>query len=145
MASIAETIEAQVPLEIAYRHWERVDLYPCFMRHVDEVRRLDGLRLEWRAKVAGARITWITEITRQDPGRCIAWLGEFGQISMTFERLGAEKTRMTLEIDSFADEHVRDRHSRIAPAPTAGDLWRFKEFVEESVGVRPGTAAGSAD
>jgi uncharacterized membrane protein len=145
LASIAETIDAQVPLEIAYGNWTRVDDYPYFMRNVDGVRRLDGSRLEWKAKIAGVPITWITEITRQDPGRCIAWRGEFGKASLTFERLGAAKTRITLEIDSATDERGRDLTLRIAPAPTAGDLWRFKEFVEARAQVQLGSGAGSAD
>lgn len=145
MASIAETIDAQVPLDIAYGNWTRVDDYPYFMRHVDGVRRLDGSRLEWRAKIAGVPITWITEITRQDPGRCIAWRGEFGQASVTFVSLGAAKTRMTLEIDYSTEERGRDSRLRIAPAPAAGDLWRFKEFVEARAQVRLGSGAGSAD
>jgi uncharacterized membrane protein len=145
LASIAETIDAQVPLEIAFENWTRVDLYPCFMRHVDGVRRLDGSRLEWTAKIAGVPITWITEITRQDPGRCIAWLGEFGQASVKFESLGAAKTRMTLEIDHSTEERGRDSRIRIAPAPAAGDLWRFKEFVEAHAPVQLGSDAGSAD
>jgi len=145
LASIAETIDAQVPLEIAYGNWTRVDAYPYFMRYVDGVRRLDGRRLEWRAKIAGVPVTWITEITRQDPGRCIAWRGEFGQASVTFESLGATKTRMTLEIDYSTEERERDSRSRIAPAPAAGDLWRFKEFVEARAPVQLGSDAGSAD
>ena len=140
MASIAETIDAQVPLEIAYGNWTRVDLYPCFMRNVDEVRRL-----EWRAKVAGVRVTWVTEITRQDPGRCIAWRHAFGQASVTFESLGAANTRMTLEIDHSTEGRGRDPRFRIAPAPAAGDLSRFKEFVEAHAAVQLGSDAGSGD
>jgi hypothetical protein len=145
LASIAETIDAQVPLEIAYENWLRVDLYPCFMRNVDEVRRLDGRRLGWRAKIAGVLLEWITEITHEVPERCIAWLGEFGRASMTFERLGTAKTRMTLEIDSSTDERGHDPTLRISPAPTAGDLWRFKEFVEARAQVRLGNGAGPAE
>lgn len=147
MASIAETIDAQVPLEIAYGNWTRVDAYPYFMRYVDGVRWLDGSRLEWKAKIAGVPVTWITEITRQDPGRCIAWRGEFGQASVTFESLGAAKTRMTLEIDYSTEERGRDSPFRIAPAPApaAGDLWRFKEFVEAHAPVQLGSDAASAD
>ena len=54
-ATIEQTIEVQVPIEIAYNQWTQFEEFPRFMEGVEEVRQLDDRRLHWVAEFGGER------------------------------------------------------------------------------------------
>lgn len=64
---------AASPSEI-YRLWRDFANFPSFMRHLEEVRVLDGRRSRWVARgPAGTRIAWDAEIFLERENELIAW------------------------------------------------------------------------
>jgi uncharacterized membrane protein len=57
-----------------YAFWRDFSNLPRFMRHLEEVRVLDGRRSHWVAKAPlGAKVEWDAEITEEHEGRLISW------------------------------------------------------------------------
>ena len=57
-----------------YAFWRRLDNLPRFMRHLEEVRELDGRRSHWRATApVGATVEWDAEITEEVADERISW------------------------------------------------------------------------
>ena len=76
MAHIEEWITLDVPAGEAYARWSRLEELPGAMDGVEEVRRqADGARTTWTIRLAGRRVSVVTEITEVLPGRRIAWRG----------------------------------------------------------------------
>ena len=99
---MTETVELDVPVSTAYNQWTQFEEFPQFMASVEEVHQLDDTHLHWRANVAGKAKEWDAEITEQIPDERIAWrstggVGNAGVV--TFDPIGAEPTRVTLQMD----------------------------------------------
>ena len=61
------------PAEV-YAFWRDFENLPRFMRHLERVERLDGVRSRWTAKgPAGTSVSWDAEIVQDVPNEMIAW------------------------------------------------------------------------
>jgi uncharacterized membrane protein len=102
METLRKDFEVGVAPRTAYNQWTQFEEFPRFMEDVKEVRQLDDTHLHWRATVAGKEKEWDAEITEQVPDRVIAWRSTSGTPNagrVTFEPLGAERTRVCLEME----------------------------------------------
>jgi uncharacterized membrane protein len=135
MSRITKAIEVDVPVSTAYNQWTQFEDFPRFMEGIEHVRQLDDKTLEWTAEVAGVERSWRAEIVDQSPDRRIAWTSTSGARNngvVTFEPLGDNRTRITLELDVEPEglvENVGDALG-ILDRRIEGDLQRFKEFIE---------------
>jgi uncharacterized membrane protein len=135
MSKITKSIEVDVPVSTAYNQWTQFEDFPRFMEGIEHVRQADEKTLEWTAEVAGVERSWRAEIVDQTPDRRIAWTSTSGARNngvVTFEPLGDNRTRITLDLDVEPEglvENVGDALG-ILDRRIEGDLQRFKEFIE---------------
>jgi len=135
MAAVEKTIDVDVPVRTAYNQWTQFEDFSRFMEGVKEVRQLDDKRLHWRAEILGKDVEWTAEITQQIPDKRITWRstsGAFNAGSISFESLGAEKTRLRLRIEYEPEGAAEKTGSAIGlvSARVERDLGRFKDFIE---------------
>jgi uncharacterized membrane protein len=133
--TIEAAIEVDVPVSTAYNQWTQFEEFPKFMQGVEEVRQLDDTRLHWVASVAGRRAEWDAKILEQHPDRQVSWISEDGKKTrgtVTFERLGADRTLVRLSLGYQAEGFVEAVGSAagLDRRRIAGDLERFKELIE---------------
>jgi uncharacterized membrane protein len=135
MATIEKSIDVDVPVRTAYDQWTQFEEFPRFMESVESVKQLDDTHLHWVAKVGGKRKEWDARITEQIPDKRIAWTSEGGAGNagvVTFHRLGDHKTRVMLQIEYEPEGIVETAGDALGVVTSriAGDLQRFKEFIE---------------
>ena len=146
MATTQKSIEVDLPVSTVYNQWTQFEEFPKFMSGVESVTQLDDKRLHWVAEIAGAREEWDAEIIDQEPDSRIAWRAITGTTNdgvVTFESLGPDSTRVTLELDVEPEglkEQIGERLGFVSKQ-VEGDLKRFKEFIE-SRGVESGAWRG---
>jgi uncharacterized protein (TIGR02271 family) len=151
MTTIDRSIDLNVPVHVAYQQWTRFEEFPQFMEGVEEVRQLDAKRLHWVANIGGTRKEWDAQITEEVPNERIAWRSEAGEFTtgeVTFQPLGADRTRMTVRFE-YEPQGVKETLGDwlgMVSRRVENDLERFKAFVEaryrESAGQ--GTTAPTA-
>src|SRR3712207_3543969 len=110
MASFKQSIDVKVPVRTAYNQWTQFEEFPHFMEGVQEVRQIDDKRLHWRASIAGNDEEWDAEITEQTPDRRISWISTSGARNIgtvTFEEIGPDETRVTLELEYLPDNVIK--------------------------------------
>ena len=136
MSKIIESIDVDVPVRVAYDQWTQFEEFPRFMEGVETVEQLDDTTLRWTAEISGLKKTWTARITEQTPDQRIAWTSIEGARNagvVTFHRLDDRQTRVTLQLDVEPDGPVESVGDALGfvQRQAAGDLKRFKEFVEE--------------
>ena len=135
MTTIEKSIEVDVPVRVAYNQWTQFEEFPKFMEGVREVRQMDDKTLRWSVEIGGKEEQWIAEITEQVPDERIAWRARAGKRNggvVTFHRIADSRTRLMLQLDYEPEgvvENVGDALGVVSHR-VAGDLQRFKEFVE---------------
>lgn len=135
MASLTKSIEVNVPVRTAYNQWTQFESFPQFMEGVKSVQQMDNKRLHWTAEVAGKEKQWDAVITDQVPDQKIAWKSTSGAQNdgiVTFQPLGADKTRVNLQIDYDPEGIIEETGDKLGfvSRRVEGDLERFKKFIE---------------
>ena len=136
MKSIEQSITVDVPLSMAYNQWTQFEEFPLFMEGVKEVHQLDDKRLHWKAEIGGKTEEWDAEILQQVPDDRIAWRSTGGAKNsgrVAFSALGANQTEVNLELHYDPEGLTENAGAAlgVVKARVAGDLKRFKEFIEE--------------
>lgn len=139
MARVEKTIEVNVPVRTAYNQWTQFEEFPNFMEGVEEVTQLDDKRLHWRAKVAGKEHEWDAVIREQVPDEKVIWKNTSGAENagmVTFDNLGANKTRVHLEMSYDPEGFIENLGDMLGfvSRRVEGDLERFKDFIESRNG-----------
>jgi len=147
--SIDESIEANVPVSLAYNQWTQFEDFPLFMEGVEHVQQLDDIRLHWVAKIGGKTAEWDAKILEQHPDRQISWISEDGKKTrgtVTFEPRGEGKTLVRLSMSYQAEGSIEQLGSAagLDTRRVRGDLERFKELVE-SRGEESGAWLGEVE
>jgi uncharacterized membrane protein len=147
--TIDESIEANVPVSLAYNQWTQFEDFPLFMEGVEHVQQLDDIRLHWVAKVGGKTAEWDAKILEQHPDRQISWISEDGKKTrgtVTFEPRGEGKTLVRLSMSYQAEGSIEQLGSAagLDARRVRGDLERFKELVE-SRGEESGAWLGEVE
>jgi uncharacterized membrane protein len=135
MSQIIETVDVDVPVRTAYDQWTQFESFPQFMEGVEKVEQLDDTTLRWAAEIAGQKRTWKAKITEQIPDERVAWTSIEGAKNagvVTFHRLDADKTRVTLQVDVDPEGPVENIGDALGfvQRRAKGDLERFKQFIE---------------
>ena len=135
MSRIERSIEVNVPVRTAYNQWTQFEEFPRFMEGVESVRQLSDTKLHWVAEIAGKRKEWDATIAEQTPDQRIAWTSTHGAQNdgvVTFHRISDNVTRIMLQMDFEPEGTVENVGSALGVAErrVAGDLTRFKEFIE---------------
>ena len=148
MAKVVEReIVVAAPADNVYQVWRNFETFSNFMDNIEEVRDIGYGRSHWKAKgPLGRTAEWDAEITRDEPGRVIAWQSLDGPDSPV-------RTQGSVEFESLGDgTRVHVAMSYEAPGGTLGDaatklfanperqveedLVRFKEMIEQPGYVR---------
>jgi uncharacterized membrane protein len=149
MSRYEHSIDVNVPVSTAYNQWTQFEEFPKFMEGVEEVKQIDDTRLHWRAEIAGKTEEWYAEISEQTPDQRIAWHSISGAEHsgvVTFHYIDENTTHIMLQIDYNPEgfiENVGDALG-IVKSRMAGDLKRFKEFIEKR-GVETGAWRGTVE
>lgn len=135
MARIAQSIEVNVPVTIAYNQWTQFEDFPRFMEGVREVQQLDDAHLHWRVDRNGTEVEWDSEITEQVPDRHIAWRDTSGPKNagvISFESIEPDKTRVQIAVNWHIGEAMFDagEAGRTMALRLEQDLARYKKLVE---------------
>jgi uncharacterized membrane protein len=144
-----KSIDVDVPVRTAYNQWTQFESFPHFMEGVKEVRQINDTTLHWIAEVGGKQKEWDAKITEQTPDERVAWRSIDGAPNagvVTFHRLGANQTRVTLQMDYDPEGFVESVGDKLGlmGRRIEGDLKKFKEFIE-SRGVETGAWRGEVN
>jgi uncharacterized membrane protein len=135
MKTIEESIIVNVPVTEVYNQWTQFEEFPHFMHGVKSIKQLDDKRLHWVAEIAGKTEEWDAEITEQIPDQRITWRSTSGAKnsgSIHFTNSSTNQTEINLTVGYEPEgmiENVGDMLGLVT-ARVAGDLKRFKEFIE---------------
>lgn len=136
MKTIEDSVTVEVPLSRAYNQWTQFEEFHLFMEGVKEVKQLDDKRMHWKAEIAGRTKEWDAEIVEQVPDQRIAWRSTEGAKNagtVTFTSSGVNQTKVVLHLEYDPEgvvENVGDAFG-VVSTRVAGDLKRFKEFIEK--------------
>jgi uncharacterized membrane protein len=135
MSTIEKSVEVEAPVRTVYNQWTQFEEFPRFMEGVRQVQQLDDKRLLWSSEIGGQIKEWEAEITEQIPDERIAWRSRAGAPTggvVTFHRLTPERTRIMLQLEYTPEGLVEKAGDAVGVVSTriAGDLERFKEFIE---------------
>jgi len=149
MTHISEQIEIDVPVRVTYDQWTQFESFPNFMEGVEQVKQIDDKTLEWSAEIAGKHKTWRAEILEQRPDELIRWRSIEGARNdgvVRFDKLGGNRTRVTLELDVEPDGPLETAGAAlgIVERRVKGDLERFRTFITER-GAPTGAWRGTVD
>ena len=135
MERIQKSIDVDRPLHQVYNQWTQFEEFPRFMEGVKEVKQFDDTRLHWVAEIAGKEKQWTAKIIEQIPDHRIAWESESGEYTsgvVSFQALGPDRTRVTLEISYDPKGFIENAGDTIGVVSRRieNDLEHFKEFIE---------------
>jgi uncharacterized membrane protein len=146
VSTVKESVDVNAPVQTAYNQWTQCEEFPKFMEGVKSVTQIDDTRLRWVAEVGGQRRDWEAEIVEQLPDQRIAWRaldGDGPNGVVTFEPIGADETRVTVEM-SYEPEGLKEQLGSAIGSDSrqvSSDLERFKEIIETR-GVESGAWRG---
>lgn len=135
MKTIEDSITVDVPVSRAYNQWTQFEEFHLFMEGIKEVKQVDPKRLHWKAEIAGKTKEWDAEIFEQVPDQRIAWRSMAGAKNsgmVNFTPLGANQTEVSVDLHYDPEGFVENLGDALGMVSTrvAGDLKRFKEFIE---------------
>jgi uncharacterized membrane protein len=146
MSDMTQTIDVDVPVNVAYNQWTQFESFPQFMDGVDEITQKTDTLTHWKISIAGVKREFDAEITEQHPDERIAWKSVGGTDHagvVTFHKLEDAKTRVALQLETNPEgivEKVADMVG-LTNANAKSDLKRFKQFIE-SRGTETGAWRG---
>jgi uncharacterized membrane protein len=149
MARFEHSIDVNVPVSTAYNQWTQFEEFPRFMEGVKSVTQLDDKRLHWQAEIAGREEEWFAVISEQTPDQRVAWTSTSGAPNagvVTFHYIDENTTRVMLQIDYEPQGAIEVIGSALGIVKNrmAGDLKRFKEFIEAR-GIETGAWRGTIE
>jgi uncharacterized membrane protein len=142
MATVSETVDVNVPVDVAYDQWTRFEQFPTFMEGIEEVSRIDDTHLHWVAEIGGKRHEWDAEIIDRQPNHRIAWRSTDGLRNdgvVIFEPIEAGVTRVKVDFEHDSEGLVEKIGAAIGAddRQVQADLLRYKERVESGAGRMP--------
>ena len=139
---VRESIRLEVPREVVYRFWRRLENLPRFMAHLELVTDEGDGRSRWVAQgPAGSRFAWTAEIINEIENRLIAWRSlpgsdvvTAGSVNFTTVR-EARSTQVSVHLQyashaGRAGAFVATMLGREPSQMIREDLRRFKQLLE---------------
>lgn len=147
MSKLVCSVDVDRPVDVVYARWLRLEDLPAITRHVHDVHQRDGRTSAWDVRIGGERRCFTAVTSEQVPGLRVAWSGH-GDVThvgvVTFHRLDASRTRVTLQLDwepiGLFDQ-VGDRTGLVRRA-VADDLEAFARHVEAATPAGATVATG---
>ncbi|WP_340639338.1 SRPBCC family protein, partial [Arthrobacter sp. Hiyo1] len=102
MATVNRTIDVEVPVSVAYNQWTQFESFPEFMKGVEAVEQIDETALHFSTNVGGVKRGFNAQILEQVPDSLVSWASVDGPRNagtVSFEPLGADRTRVSVEIE----------------------------------------------
>ena len=136
MSDVIESVDVMVPIRTAYDQWTQFESFPQFMAGVESIRQIDERHTHWVTKIGGVQREFDAEITEQHPDERIAWKSINGDTDhsgvVTFRRLGANETRVTVQLAWQPQGMVEKAGSMLGvdSHQVKADTARFKKFIE---------------
>ena len=137
-----ESIRLEVPRDVVYRFWRRLENLPRFMAHLELVTDEGDGRSRWVAKgPAGSRIAWTAEIINEIENRLISWrslwgsdVATAGSVNFTTAR-NEQSTQVSVHLQyapraGRAGALVAAMLGREPSQMIREDLRRFKQLLE---------------
>ncbi|MFE0774395.1 SRPBCC family protein [Streptomyces sp. NPDC058861] len=141
MSKVEESIEVGVPVTAAYNQWTLFEDFPAFMEGVERIEQRTDTLTHWVTRIDGVEREFDAEITEQIPDERVAWTTVGGEVRqagvVTFHYIDANTTKIMLQLDHDPEgvaETVGDKLGFVR-RQVAGDLKRFKEFIESRSGA----------
>lgn len=149
MPTVTESIDVHVPVTVAYNQWTQFEKFPQFMGGVESIVQQDETHIHWKTRVGGVEREFDAEITEQHPDERVAWKSTDGTTHagvVTFHKLAADETRVTVQLDWAPDGVVEKAGAAVGldDRQVKSDLSRFKEFIENR-GSETGAWRGEVD
>jgi uncharacterized membrane protein len=140
--SVTKTITVEAPVKDVFAVFCAFDNFPKFMRHVREVKHLDGNRWHWKMEGPGGfAFEWDTLVTEKVDCKSVAWTStEAASVhnrgEARFEPIGDAATRLTISIEYApplgAIGHTVAKLFGADPKRELDeDLLRFKSLLEK--------------
>jgi len=137
MVQVIETVDVDVPVNVAYNQWTQFESFPHFLDFVEAIQQTDDTHTHWKVRIGGAEREFDAVITEQHPDERVAWTSVGGDEDhagvVTFHKLSDSTSRVTVQLDWEAegflekvgvvfgvDDHVIKK-----------DLKNFKLFIED--------------
>ncbi|BAS18135.1 uncharacterized 17.2 kDa protein in melC2-rnhH intergenic region [Arthrobacter sp. Hiyo8] len=147
MATVNRTIDVEVPVSVAYNQWTQFESFPEFMKGVEAVEQIDETALHFSTNVGGVKRGFNAQILEQVPDSLVSWASVDGPRNagtVSFEPLGADRTRVSVEIEWEPEGFAEKAGSMVGidDMRVSADLDKFKKFIEER-GYETGAWRGS--
>ncbi|AOS64366.1 SRPBCC family protein [Actinoalloteichus hymeniacidonis] len=138
MTRIEESVDVQVPIDVAYASWAQFVDFPLFMEGVEEITPVDDQVSRWVISIAGVRREFNARIVEQRLDDLVSWQADGGQDHsgvVTFRAVDEEITRIHLRMEYLPTTLVEKAGGALGliAQRVRGDLDRFKEFVEADI------------
>jgi uncharacterized membrane protein len=137
----AEAVTINKPARELYDFWRNPANLALFMENVRDIEPIDATRSRWTVKgPADTKYSWISVITKDEPGQAITWQSEDGADvansgRIAFQEAGARGTvvRATIAYDppgGAIGKLVAKLFQREPRIQTRRELRRFKQLME---------------
>jgi uncharacterized membrane protein len=132
---IQQSVDVAVPVETAWKLWNRYEDYPKYMHRIESAEKIDPKHVHFTGKVWGIRREWDAEITEKRTHEAIAWVSEDGLENagvVSFHKLGPRLTHIELNLDIAPHGPIEKigRGMRFTKRAVRADLHRFKAYAE---------------
>jgi uncharacterized membrane protein len=134
---MTQTIDVDVPVNVAYNQWTQFESFPEFLDEVDSITQIDDTHTRWKVTVGGVTREFDAEITEQHPDERVAWNSTSGDVNhagvVTFHRLSESSSRVTVQL-SWDPVNLTEKLGAIFGVDDAAikkDLENFKDFIED--------------
>jgi uncharacterized membrane protein len=132
---IQQSVDVAVPVETAWKLWNKYEDYPKFMHRIEAAEKIDPKHVHFTGKIWGIRREWDAEIVEKRTHEVIAWESEDGLDNsgvVTFHKLGPRLTHIELNLDVAPHGPVEKigRGMRFTKRAVRADLHRFKAYAE---------------
>ena len=132
---IQQAVDVAVPVETAWKLWNKYEDYPKFMHRIEAAEKIDPKHVHFTGKVWGIRRDWDAEITEKRTHETIAWVSEDGLENagvVSFHKLGPRLTHIELNLDIAPHGPIEKigRGMRFTKRAVRADLHRFKSYAE---------------
>ena len=131
MARIQQSVDIDVPANVAYNQLTQFEDYPRFMEEVESAQQVDDTHVRWTTKIGQHTRDWNSEIVEQQPDQLIEWRNVEGPVStgrVEVQQLSQNSSRVTFTVES---EATSAGEAADAMASQVGDnLQRLKQMLE---------------
>jgi uncharacterized membrane protein len=136
---IQQSVDVAVPLETAWKLWNKFEDWPKFMHRIETATKTGPKHVQFAGKIWGIRRSWEAKITEKRANEVLAWESEDGMENagvVTFHRLGPRLTHIELNLDMAPHGPLEKiaRGARFAKRAVRADLHRFKAYAEMNEG-----------